>query len=137
MRTLELNPGEIDRLEWTVLCVVKHSVQVADLLKRRRAPRKRTETVIVPSVHFNNDASNIATLIEFVGQDRPGLLHDLASAISGAGCNIELVMIDTEAQKAIDVFYVTRNGAKLSASMQHKLERELTTAHCPWMLFDK
>ena len=128
MRTLELNPGEIDRLEWTIVCVVKHSVEVADLLKRRRAPRVRGETVITPLVRFNNDASDLATLIEFVGQDRPGLLYDLTSAISNAGCNIELVMIDTEAHKALDVFYVTRHGTKLNHMWQQRLEKELLEA---------
>jgi [protein-PII] uridylyltransferase len=132
MRTLELNPGEINRLEWTIGCVLKHSVEVADLLKRRRAPRKRTGAVMAPVVHFNNDASDIATLIEFSGQDRPGLLHDLASVISQAGCNIELVMIDTEARKAVDVFYVTREGAKLNETTQHRLKKELTAAASPF-----
>jgi [protein-PII] uridylyltransferase len=128
MRTLELNPGELNRLEWTIICVLRHSVAVADLLKRRRAPRVRTETFVTPSVRFNNDASDLATLIEFAGHDRPGLLYDLASAISQAACNIELVMIDTEAHKAIDVFYVTRNGSKLSVAWQQRLQKNLLAA---------
>ncbi len=131
MRTLELNPGEVNRLEWTITCVLRHSVEVSDLLKRRRAPRVRTDSVLTPSVRFNNEASDVATLVEFVGQDRPGLLHDLASAIVNAGCNIEVVMIDTEAHKAIDVFYVTRNGAKLSDRRQERLEKDLAAAAGP------
>jgi [protein-PII] uridylyltransferase len=128
MRTLDLNPGELHRLEWAIACVVRGSVAVTDLLKRRRAPRVRTETAVAASVRCNNDASDASTLIEFVGQDRPGLLYDLASTISRCGCNIELVMIDTEAHKAIDVFYVTRQGGKLSASWQQRVEGELLGA---------
>lgn len=131
MRTLELNPGEMSRLESTVAGVLRHAVEVSDLLKRRRAPRVRTETTVTPFVRFNKDASDVATLVDFVGHDRPGLLYDLASVISGAGCNIELVMINTEAHKAIDVFYVTRNGRKLTAAVQQRLEKDLLAAADP------
>ncbi len=128
MRTLELNPGELDRLEWTILCVLRRSIDVADLLKRRRTPYARNETSIGPAAHFNNDASDLTTLIEFVGQDRPGLLYDLASAISNAGCNLELMMIDTEAHRAIDVFYVTKGGVKLNDALQKRLHKDLLAA---------
>ncbi len=131
MRTLELNPGEMTRLESTILAVLKHSLDVNDLLKRRRSPRPRTGTAVAPSLRFNNHASDTATLIDFIGQDRPGLLFDLTSAIYGAGCNIELVMIDTEAHKAIDVFYVTRNGRKLTHAIQQRLEKDLLAAANP------
>lgn len=126
MRTLELNPGEIERLHWTVECVVRGSIQVVDLLKRRRPTRLPSSGAkIQPRVRFNNDASDNSTLIDFIGEDRPGLLYDLASAMSTQGCNIEVVMIDTEAHKAIDVFYITRNGAKLDGVTQDKLQEEI------------
>ncbi len=129
LRTLELNPEEVNRLQWTVECVVRGSVQVSDLLKRRRlARRPASDATIVPSVRFNNEASDHATLIDFVGEDRPGLLYDLASAISAAGCNLEVAMIDTEAHKALDVFYVTRNGGKLAESDLQPLKADLLGA---------
>ena len=59
-----------------------------------------------------------AELVEIVAEDRPGLLYDVASAISSNGGNIEVVLIDTQAHKAIDVFYVTADGAKLTAERQ-------------------
>ena len=68
------------------------------------------------------------TLIEIVAQDRPGLLHDLTSAISSHGANIEVVLIDTEAQKAIDVFYVTAEGGKLTEEKQAALGEALRLA---------
>jgi [protein-PII] uridylyltransferase len=132
LRTLELNPEEINRLQWTVECVVKGSVQVSDLLKRRRpARRPASDATIAPSIRFNNEASDHATLIDFVGEDRPGLLYDLASAISAAGCNLEVAMIDTEAHKAIDVFYVTRNGSKIEEGWLEQLRSDLLRAAMP------
>lgn len=132
MRTLELNPSESNRLQWTVECVVNESMSVEDLLKRRRAtPRPSRAARIMPSVRFINEASDAATLIDFTGEDRPGLLYGLASAISAAGCNIELVMIDTEAHKASDVFYITRDGKKLDEATQQELRSELIRVALP------
>jgi [protein-PII] uridylyltransferase len=85
----------------------------------------------MPSVRFNNEASDECTLIDFVGEDRPGLLYDLTSAISAAGCNIELVLVDTEAHKAIDVFYVTQAGGKLEEDLSQHLTDELKRVAMP------
>ncbi len=67
----------------------------------------------------------MATLIQIVAEDRPGLLYDLARTISSAGCNIELILIDTQAHKAIDVFYVTADGRKLGATRAAALGESL------------
>jgi [protein-PII] uridylyltransferase len=56
------------------------------------------------------------------------LLYDLASAISSQGCNIEVVLIDTEAHKAIDVFYVTAEGQKPDGARLEKLGEALRLA---------
>jgi [protein-PII] uridylyltransferase len=48
-------------------------------------------------------------------------LYDLASAISASGANIEVVLIDTQAHKAIDVFYLTAGGKKLTPEKQEEL----------------
>ncbi len=128
-RTLALNPEEVSRLGSTVKDVVAGSVDVRELLKRRRPLRRPTsESTIVPSVRFVPEASDDATLIDFVGEDRPGLLYDLATAIYAAECNIEVVMIDTEAHKALDVFYVTHHGRKLDAGRQQQLRAGLLKA---------
>ena len=47
------------------------------------------------------------------------------SAFSAAGCSIDVVLIDTEAHKAIDVFYITANGQKLCPELQGKLTQDL------------
>jgi [protein-PII] uridylyltransferase len=129
MRTLELNPDEVVSMQRTIRSVVDGSLKVSELLKRRRAaPRPSSGAKISPHFRFNNDASDECTLIDFVGEDRPGLLYDLTSAISAAGCNIELVLVDTEAHKAMDVFYVTQSTGKLDAATQISLGSALTRA---------
>ena len=132
MHNLELNADEVRRLEWTVECVLRNSLSVADLIKQRRfQPRPSTGSKIMPSVRINNEASDECTLIDFAGEDRPGLLYDLTSVISAAGCNIELVLVDTEAHKAIDVFYVTQCGAKLDEELSDGLTEELKRVAMP------
>jgi [protein-PII] uridylyltransferase len=73
----------------------------------------------------DDGASESATLIQVVAQDRPGLLYDIASTLSSHGSSIDVVLIDTEAHKAIDVFYVTADGRKLAPEKQRELEGAL------------
>jgi [protein-PII] uridylyltransferase len=104
MRTLELNPSEIEVMKKTVRRAALGEEDVAKLLARRPAPRFPSYE---PKIAFDNDASDTATLIQIIASDRPGLLYSLASAMSAGGCNIEVVLVDTQGRKAIDVFYVT------------------------------
>jgi [protein-PII] uridylyltransferase len=127
--TLELNPTEIDRLRANLERVVLGKLDVKDLLRNRPkvSPPSR-KSKINTLISFDGMASNSATLIQIVAQDRPGLLYDLAAAISRQRCNIEVVLIDTEAHKAIDVFYVTSGGGKVPAGTQRALENDLLAA---------
>jgi [protein-PII] uridylyltransferase len=127
-RTLELNPPEVDRLRGVVRKVVEGKQDADKLLRGRPKPFLSSRMKLRPRVSFKDDASDGATLIEIVAEDRPGLLYDLANAISLAGCNIEVVMIDTEAHKALDVFYVTHQGHKLADNLQSELKSELLAA---------
>jgi [protein-PII] uridylyltransferase len=127
-RTLELNTSEVDRLRGVVRNVVEGRQDVRALLRGRPKPQIAGRAVVAPRVTFRGDATDAATLVEIVAQDRPGLLHDLSDSISAIGCNIEVVMIATEAHKALDVFYVTHQGAKLNADLQEKLRTQLLIA---------
>jgi [protein-PII] uridylyltransferase len=125
-RTLELNPVEAERLQMVVQRVALGRVEVRELLQNRPKPAPLSRrSKVNASVSFNGSASQSATLIEIIAEDRPGLLYDLASALSTNGCNIEVVLIDTEAHKALDVFYVTAGGRKLSAEEQNALRQSM------------
>jgi [protein-PII] uridylyltransferase len=127
-RTLELNPTEVDRLRGVVRRVVEGKLDADKLLRGRPKPLAPGKHRLAPRITFNNDASQVATLVEIVAEDRPGLLYDLAHAISVAGCNIEVVLIDTEAHKALDVFYLTAERKKLQAELQETLKASLVEA---------
>jgi len=125
-RTLELNPPEVERLKTTVERVVVGKTDIAQLLRNRPKPALPSKGArIEPSLAFDSEASATATLIHLVAQDRPGLLYDTVSVMSSEGCNIEVVLIDTEAHKAIDVFYITWRGSKLMADKEESLRKRL------------
>jgi [protein-PII] uridylyltransferase len=128
-RTLELNPSEVERLRTTAEKAILHKTDVRELLRNRPKPRLPSRKAHIQTrVAFDSEAGATATLVEIVAQDRPGLLYDLASAMSLNGCNIEVVLIDTQAHKAIDVFYVTAEGKKLGEAKREILKEALERA---------
>ncbi len=128
-RTLDLNPSEVDRLRATVERVIAGKTDVRELLKNRPKPLLPSRKARIPgAVSHNSEASSGATLFEIVAEDRPGLLYDLASAISSHGGNIEVVLIDTQAHKAIDVFYVTEQGKRLTPEKRAQIGEAMRAA---------
>jgi [protein-PII] uridylyltransferase len=129
MRTLDLNPPEVERLKSTLERVVLGKMDITPLLRDRpkvSPPSKGAR--FEPSVGVDSESSTAATLIEVVAQDRPGLLYDLAIAMSREKCNIDVVLIDTEAHKALDVFYLTSDGSKLEPDHCERLRIKLVEA---------
>lgn len=127
-RTLDLNPTEVDRLRGVVRRVLEGKHEAEKLLRGRPKPLLPAKARLKPRVAVKNDVSEAATLVEIVAEDRPGLLYDLARVIADAGCNIEVVLIDTEAHKALDVFYLTHQGRKLEPPVEEQLKAGLLAA---------
>lgn len=127
-RTLELNPPERERFQRNLIEVLSGSADIAQLIESRMAAGQvaPVKVTVETRLTFDNDSSSHSTLLEVIAQDRPGLLYRIASTLARHGCNIEIALIDTEGQMAIDVFYVTRNSAKLDAGLQESLRASLS-----------
>jgi len=127
-RTLEQNPFETERLQDLIRRVALGTPDAQKLLRRQPPPHDHKKRATEPLVHFDSNACETATLVEIVADDRPGLLCSLAAAFSGAGCNIDVVLIDTKGHRAIDVFYVAYEGRKLTPEVQSILKEKLRAA---------
>jgi [protein-PII] uridylyltransferase len=128
-RTLEMNASEHEAFVKSVHEVMTGAVSVEKLLSGRRRGRRKAPLVVVETrVEFDDKASSHSTLLEVVAQDTTGLLRALSLTLAGQGCNIEVALVDTEGEMAIDVFYLTRDGAKLDKDDQRVLRTALMQA---------
>jgi [protein-PII] uridylyltransferase len=128
-QTLELNESERERFVKSVHDVVAGAVPVEKLLSGRRRAKKKTPKVVTEArVNFDDTSSSQSTLVEVVAQDNPGLLRALSLAMASGGFNIEVALVDTEGETAIDVFYLTKDGEKLNGEQQEGLRVELLKA---------
>ena len=128
-RTLEMNKSEHAVFVASVHDVMAGKVPLEKLLAgRRRGRRKLPKVVVEARVDYDDEVSSHSTLLQVVAQDVPGLLRAISLALAEFGCNIEVALVDTEGETAIDVFYISRDGAKLKAAVQKDLKQALLAA---------
>ena len=126
-RTLELNPGEHERFLRSLRAALGGAGLVDDMLRARERPRRKApaRVPVEPRYHFDAESSSHCTLLQVVAQDSPGLLRALSAAIAGCRCSIEVALVDTEGELAIDVFYLTADGKRLAERTQRCIATKL------------
>jgi [protein-PII] uridylyltransferase len=126
-RTLELNQTEWERFKSSVAKVLMGEANLEKMLHdRQRSEKMKINPVVVPTrVDLDDTCSARSTLLQVIAKDRAGLLHLLSRTISAEKCNIELALIDTEGQMAVDVFYLTCGRKKLTDARQRQLRTAL------------
>jgi [protein-PII] uridylyltransferase len=128
-RTLELNMSEWERFKQSVAAVLAGAADLDKMLRDRQRSEKnaRVKVVVETRIDFDDACSSTSTLLQVIAQDRPRLLHRISSCLSHLKCNIEIALIDTEGQMAIDTFYLTSEGKKLMGELQKKVEKALVS----------
>jgi [protein-PII] uridylyltransferase len=126
-RTLELNLSEWARFKNSVTSVLLGEADLDKMLRDRQRSEKGTiaKVKVETKIEFDDSSSSTTTLVQVIAQDRPRLLHRIASCLSDEKCNIEIALIDTEGQMAIDTFYLTSQGKKLTAEHCRQVEKAL------------
>jgi len=126
-RTLELNLSEWDRFKKSVKSVMLGEADLDKMLRDRQRSEKGSiaKVKVETKIEFDDSSSSASTLVQVITQDRPRLLHRVASCLSDQECNIEIALIDTEGQMAIDTFYLTSKGKKLLPDHRRQVEKAL------------
>ncbi|MFN3170611.1 MAG: [protein-PII] uridylyltransferase [Hyphomicrobiales bacterium] len=121
-----------DRIAATLESAMTGDVHLPPMMAEKGKAKGRVKAFKVPpEVMIDNQGSERFTVIEAAGRDRPGLLHDLAHALSDLSLDTHSAHVATFGERAVDVFYVTdlvglkvTGRAKLNA-IKKKLETVL------------
>jgi [protein-PII] uridylyltransferase len=123
--------ARIPRLRQTIARTLRGEVVAREALRERDRMKRREAAFEVPTrITFDNDASDLYTVIEVDTRDRPGLLHDLTRTLAAAHVYIASAVVATYGEQAVDSFYVKDMfGLKFHGEgRQRALERRLREA---------
>lgn len=121
----------LPKLRKTILQTLAGEIVARDAFADRDKPKKRNREFKFPThVTFDNEGSDIYTIIEVDTRDRPGLLFDLTRTMAINHIQIVSAVIATYGAQVVDSFYVKDMfGLKLhSESKRLSLEKKLRSA---------
>jgi len=121
----------LSRLTQMIHKTLKGEIKAAEAFRSRDKIKKRERAFRVPtSITFDNDGSEIYTIIEVDTRDRPALLYDLTRTLAANNVYIASAVIATYGEQVVDTFYVKDMfGLKYhSEAKQKSLEKKLREA---------
>jgi len=125
------DPARLPRLRKMIERTLAGEVVTQVAIRDRDKVKKREKAFKVPThITFDNEGSDIYTIIEVDTRDRPGLLYDLTRTLAASNVYIANAVIATYGEQVVDTFYVKDMfGLKYySESKQASLEKKLRAA---------
>lgn len=123
--------AHLPRLTRMIDRTLKGEIVPREALKDRDKVKKRESQFSFPThIAFDNEGSEIYTIIEVDTRDRPGLLYDLTRTLAANHIYIASAVIATYGRQVVDAFYVKDMfGLKLHQKpKQDALEKKLRQA---------
>lgn len=104
--------------------------RLVDKYRLYRIPAKRMGLRPAPRVVFDNQGSQLYTIIEVYAEDRPGLLYDITRTLADFEINITRAKIGRAVDQVVDVFYtLDRSGHKITDQpFEEEVKQALTYA---------
>lgn len=123
--------GRLPRLSQMIHKTLAGEIKPREAFRDRDKVKKREREFRFPThITFDNEGSEIYTIIEVDTRDRPGLLFDLTRTLAANNIYIASAVIATFGAQVVDTFYVKDMfGLKLhQKSRQEALEKKLRQA---------
>ncbi|MDX1780624.1 MAG: [protein-PII] uridylyltransferase [Thalassovita sp.] len=123
--------SRLPRLTQMIQKTLLGEIKTSEAMRSRDKIKKRERAFRVPtSITFDNEGSDIYTIIEVDTRDRPGLLFDLTRTLANNNVYIASAVIATYGEQVVDSFYVKDMfGLKFHSEPRRKaLEKKLRAA---------
>ncbi|MGI9606958.1 MAG: [protein-PII] uridylyltransferase [Acidimicrobiales bacterium] len=121
------------RIEAQLAAAARREIAIEARVDERRrtyasAVKRQAADPVVPTVDFDNDTSDLFTVIEVTGRDQIGLLYRISRALTELGVEISAARIQTIGDAVVDAFYATHEQAKLDDT-RYREEIERAVLH--------
>jgi [protein-PII] uridylyltransferase len=126
----EAGPGPLDaqrvlRVRQIIEDVLAGTLIVPSELEQMTPSRQIEAFDLTPQVSLDNSLSDMASVIEVSGLDRPGLLYALVRQLFNMNVSVQAARVATFGERVVDVFYVTNlTGGKITRSDRKKQLRD-------------
>lgn len=120
--------ARFNRMEKILQQIMTEEIDIVEALKKREKQvgeslaARRSRSFHVPTeITFDNDGSDIYTIVEVDTRDRPSLMFDIAHTLFQSNLTIASAVIATYGAQAVDVFYV-KDMAGLKLHSETRIE---------------